>query len=278
MSEQKHDADFPDPEEWADTADTATGADDSPADDPLAPEAGAHPDELETVEGEFVETDVPYTDPDETVAQDPASRTQPLGPLIPAAPADQAPAEDSVHEFISETIRQKRSSRLAIFPLAIGFIGLGILLLAEGRIEGLVVSPAAATVILIGSLVLTYLFRFFTSGRRERGLFFLAVIAIVWGMLFALTTIDEATFPIEEFWPLTLAGVGVAFFLTFLFERSHQVGLVFPGMILLFASGIAFLVTLEIIEESILEAIEDYWPLVISFVGIILLPSALQDR
>jgi hypothetical protein len=189
-----------------------------------------------------------------------------------ATDADRAP------EMLSGRTRQKSANRLSIFPLAMGFIGLGVLLLLEDYVDGLAVSLAASTVILIGSLVLTYVFRFFTSGRRERGLFFLAVVITSWGALLALSVIDNENFPLNEFWPLLFAGVGAAFFLTFMFERSHQVGLVFPGVILLFTAGIAFLVTLDVIDEGMRDTISDYWPLLLAFIGITLLPSALQEE
>ena len=65
----------------------------------------------------------------------------------------------------------------------------------------------------------------------------------------------------------------------FLFERSHQAGLVFPGIILLFTAGVAFLITLEIIDDDAQDIIADYWPLLLAFIGItLLLPSALTRR
>lgn len=186
--------------------------------------------------------------------------------------------DNNAPEILSGRTRQKSANRLAIFPLAMGFIGLGVLLLLEDYVDGLRVSLGASTVIIVGALVLTYVFRFFTSGRRERGLFFLAIVIMSWGSLLALAVVDGENFPLDEFWPLMFAGVGAAFFLTFMFERSHQVGLVFPGVILLFTAGVAFLVTLEVIDEGARDTISDYWPLLLAFIGLTLLPSALQEE
>lgn len=197
------------------------------------------------------------------------------------APPEQSQPATNVREVQSERVRQRGTNRIAILPMALGFIGLGVLLLAEDRVEAieeLDLSAAAATVILIGALVLTYIFRFFTSGRRERGLFFLAVVTLAWGSLLGLSIVNDERYPLAEFWPLLFAGVGVAFFFTFLFERSHQVGLVFPGMILLFSSGVALLVTQNIINEDIQDVVADFWPLLIAFIGLTLLPAALQDE
>ncbi len=201
--------------------------------------------------------------------------------LVPAPPPEQSTSQaltSNVQELTPERVRQKRSSRLAVFPLALGLIGVGILLLVEEHVEDveLSVGVGAGIVILLGTLVLTNMFRFFLSGRRERGLFFLAVVMLMWGGVFALSSLNSETFPIVEFWPLTLAGVGVAFFFTFLFERSHQAGLIFPGILLLFISGLAFAVTLDVISQPILDAVADYWPLALTFIGITLLPAALQ--
>lgn len=194
----------------------------------------------------------------------------------PSLEAQQS-ASGRVQELTPEIIRQRGSSRLAMFPLAMGFIGLGAVLLAESRIEGLTIGTGQAAVILGGALVLTFLFRFFTSGRCERGLFFLAVVGIMWGIVLAMSTIDNETFPLEEFWPLAIAGVGFAFFMTFLFERNHQTGLVFPGIILLVTTGVLFVVTLGIITDAMQDFVRDYWPLALAFLGLTLLPSAFQD-
>lgn len=197
------------------------------------------------------------------------------------SPATNAPSRNTIEEVRPERVRQRGANRLAILPMALGCIGLGVLLLAQEYVESLNeldISPAAATVILIGALVLTYIFRFFTSGRRERGLFFLSIVMLTWGSILALSIVNDERYPLTEFWPLLFAGVGIAFFFTFLFERSHQVGLVFPGVVVLFASGVAFLVTQNFINEDAKDIVADYWPLLIAFVGLTLLPSALQDE
>lgn len=236
----------------------------------------------------------PY-DHDETYPLNPEERSDGLE-VVESVPMDEdetefappeaprptpTPDREPMREVRPERVRQRGANRLAILPMALGCIGLGVLLLVQEYAEGfseLNISSAAATVVLIGALVLTYIFRFFTSGRRERGLFFLAIVMLTWGALLALSIVDDQNYPITEFWPLLFAGVGVAFFATFLFERSHQVGLVFPGVILLFTSGMAFLVTQNIINDNIQAAVGDYWPLLIAFVGLTILPSALQDE
>ena len=189
-----------------------------------------------------------------------------------------AEEHDRVREIQPELIRQQRPGRLAIAPLAFGLIGLGSLLLAENFMEELEITAGAAITILLGSFVLTTVFRFFESGRRQRGLFFVGVVLLIWGGVVALNILREDKFPLDEFWPLTIAGVGAAFFITFLFERNHQAGLVFPGIILMFASGIAFLVTLDVIGPDLTDGVKDFWPLMVAVGGLLLFPAAFQKR
>ena len=194
-------------------------------------------------------------------------------------PSERATEEhDRVREIQPELIRQQRPGRLAIAPLAFGLIGLGSLLLTENFIEELEITAGAAITILLGSFVLTTVFRFFESGRRQRGLFFVGVVLLIWGGVVALNVLRDDKFPLDEFWPLTIAGVGAAFFITFLFERNHQAGLVFPGIILMFASGIAFLVTLDVIGPDLTDGVKDFWPLMVAVVGLLLFPAAFQKR
>ncbi len=210
------------------------------------------------------ETETPPTETRRRRVRQPSERT--------------AEERDRVREIQPELIRQQRPGRLAIAPLAFGLIGLGGLLLAENFVEELEITAGAAIIILLGSFVLTTVFRFFESGRRQRGLFFVGNVLLIWGGVVALNVLREDKFPLDEFWPLTIAGVGAAFFITFLFERNHQAGLVFPGIILMFASGIAFLVTLDVIGPDLTDGVKDFWPLIVAVVGLLLFPAAFQKR
>lgn len=234
----------------------------------------AGPDELydETLRADDIppivrpgeETEAPPTETRRRRVRQPSERT--------------AEERDRVREIQPELIRQQRPGRLAIAPLAFGLIGLGSLLLAENFVEELEITAGAAIIILLGSFVLTTVFRFFESGRRQRGLFFVGTVLLIWGGVVALNVLREDKFPLDEFWPLTIAGVGAAFFITFLFERNHQAGLVFPGIILMFASGVAFLVTLDAIGSDMTDVVKDFWPLIVAVVGLLLFPAAFQKR
>jgi hypothetical protein len=143
-------------------------------------------------------------------------------------------------------------------------------------VEGFIISTPNAIVIFLGAVTLTFIFRFFLSGRRERGLFFIALVLIVWGVVLAMTTLSGDNFPIKEYYPLFLGGIGIAFFFTFLFERTHQIGLVLPGVILIFASGVALAVTRNLISEDLQQWITDYSPLLLTLIGLTLLPLVLR--
>ena len=126
--------------------------------------------------------------------------------------------------------------------------------------------------------MLTYIMRFFASGRRERGLFFIAMVLLAWGSLLGLSMATDGEFALSQFWPLFVSGIGVAFVLTFIFERTHQIGLLFPAILLIYSSGVAVLATQDIISPDVQQAVVDYGALVVAFIGLTLIPTALRAR
>lgn len=191
---------------------------------------------------------------------------------------DRASAHDRMEQDQPEIVRQQREGRLTLLPLALGFIGVGSLLLADRFADNFKMESGVAVVLLIASLMLTYIFRFFSSGRRERGLFFIAMVLLGWGTLFGLNVITDGEFSLDRFWPLFVSSVGVAFILTFMFERTHQIGLLFPAILLIYSSGIAVLTTQDIISPQVQDAVVNYGALVVAFIGLTLIPTAIQDR
>jgi hypothetical protein len=183
-----------------------------------------------------------------------------------------------VREDQTILIRQQNEGRLTILPLALGFVGAGGLLLADRVGNGVEFSIGSALVLILGSLILTNVFRFFRSGRRERGLFFIAMTLLVWGFLLALDMSGTTDFSLVQFWPLMVAALGVAFVFTFVFERTHQAGLLFPGILLIFASGIAIAVNEEIISKDLQDFVSDYWMVLLTVLGLLLIPTAMQER
>lgn len=172
------------------------------------------------------------------------------------------------------TYTQNAQGRFIALPFALGLVALGGLLLVEDQIEGFSVTPVVAALLLISALVLTNLFRFFASGRRERGLFFLALMTM--GIGAALAVMNVQSLEVTEWYPLTMFGIALAFFITFIFERQHERGLL--GLTILFAEAgaIGLLVTQGGISDDILEQTADYFPLIIAVIGITLIPLALR--
>jgi hypothetical protein len=64
--------------------------------------------------------------------------------------------------------------------------------------------------------------------------------------------------------------------LTFLAEREHERGLLGLAALLLVAAGVALAVTLEAIPQNTVDSIADYFPLVIAFIGVTLIPLTLR--
>src|SRR5690606_5780698 len=119
-------------------------------------------------------------------------------------------------------------------------------------------------------------FRFFASGRRERGLFFLALVVLFFGGIVAAISVANTTVDIHQNWPVVIVGLGVAFLITFAFERQHERGLLSLAGLMFLSSAVAFLVTLEIIPHDVIDTVADYWPLISAFIGITLIPLALR--
>lgn len=191
---------------------------------------------------------------------------------------DEAEAPGGAQELPPEMVRQQVGSRWTILPLAFGFIAAGALLLAGNLTEDIEVTPASGLVIILGTLILTNLFRFFESGRRDRGLFFIAIVLLLWGVLIGMDNVTNDRFQLEDYWTLLGAGIGFAFIITFLFERTHQVGLIFPGILLIVASGVGVMVIQELISKGFQEFLVDYMLLIVAFIGLSLIPVALQSR
>jgi hypothetical protein len=207
------------------------------------------------------------------------------GALIPQAdipdiarPVRARSAPDELTHDQPQLIRQHQEGRLTLLPLAFGFIGAGVLLLANQFVDGLNIELATSLVIIMGALTLTYIFRFFSSGRRERGLFFVAMVLMLWGILVAIDVSSPSAYYLEDYWALFIAALGVAFIFTFIFERTHQIGLLFPAILIIYTSGLSILLTREIIPIEVQKVVLDYSPLVATFIGLSLLPTVIQKR
>jgi len=206
----------------------------------------------------------------------------------PAPPASEAPAEPSTVDE-SERLRQPRAhafrrrlqTQIAMLPLALALIALGAFLSARAfGVEGLPeISDTTLALGFGGALAFTAVFHSLVFGRRERGLLFFGLL--VWvtaGVIYAVLEFVEPEPDAAEWWPLLLVALGVTFLLTFALERGHDVRLILLGVLALVAAGTAFTVTTGVIEQDLLDQAADYWPLLVTALGIGLLPLAFRRR
>ncbi len=154
-----------------------------------------------------------------------------------------------------------------------------LLLVAAGVL--LLLRPDAATrlliiVIAISGVALTLVLRFLFNGRRERGLFFIAVmILILTGLLGAAS---KNWLDLSQGWPLFIVTPGAAMLLTFIFERSHDRGLLLPSLMFMVAGGTILLFTMSLLSTSVLSIVALYWPILLLVLALAVLPSAVRDR
>lgn len=177
---------------------------------------------------------------------------------------------------ISATYTQNARGRITAMPFAASLILLGGLLLAQNYLENLAISWPIAVLMLTVGLSLTYVFRFFISGRRERGTFFLALTLLSVGIALGVLVLMANSFPADEWWPLCIVAVGAATCLTWGLEREHERGLLGVGLLLLLSGSVALAVTLGAVPQTVLDHAADYFPLVLVFIGITLIPVGVM--
>jgi hypothetical protein len=128
----------------------------------------------------------------------------------------------------------------------------------------------------VGVLGISLVVRFLLNTRRERGLFFVGILILLWLGFVAWVIYGKAD--VSQMWPLTISAVGLAMLITFVFERSHDRGLLLPGFILILGGGVALLFTMEMLPGYVLSGIALYWPVLFLLVALILLPRAIGGR
>jgi FtsH-binding integral membrane protein len=192
--------------------------------------------------------------------------------LIPAPP----PPPPGPQAEESRSYTQTAQGRLTVAPLALSLIALGGGLLWQNVGEGPDISPPLAILIVLGGLAGTFFVRFFTSGRRERGLFFLATSLLALGGLGAIFSFLGDDLALGEGYPLFLLAPIAALVLGFVVEREHERGLLRLAFILAVSLGAALLLSLGLLSESLQGQISDFFPLALALIGISLIPLALR--
>lgn len=113
--------------------------------------------------------------------------------------------------------------------------------------------------------------------RKQRGLAFPGTLFLLLGIFFFLrNNYFPYRFYFEEYWPIFLIIVGLAFVVQFCFQAQDW-GLLIPGGILLFI-GFGFLArTMRwVVPFGVRYYLEQYWPLVLILIGIAIIISSLM--
>ena len=189
--------------------------------------------------------------------------------------------EERLRQPRAQTFRRRLRNQISMLPLALYLLALGGYLIArEQDVGGL---PDFSTLVLVEFSVLaagfTAVFHSLLSGRRERGLLSIGLwIWVTAGLLAVLVYGIDGHPDATEWWPLLLWSLGVTLLITYVIERTHDVRLVLLSVLVLVAGGSAYWVTSDRIADQWLETATDYWPLVLSVIGIGLLPLAFRRR
>lgn len=181
----------------------------------------------------------------------------------------------------AQNFRRRLGNQVSMLPLALFLLGAGGLLIAEAQdVEGV---PTISSAALAGGFILavafTATFRAVLSGRRERGLLFLglwiwSVTALIGGLIYGIDDDPDAS----KWWPLLIFALAPAFLLTYLIERAHDARLILLSILSVVAAGTALWITAGDFDEELLNQAADYWPLLISGIGIGLLPLVFRRR
>jgi hypothetical protein len=187
--------------------------------------------------------------------------------------ADDAGADaDLPRASRAEKQKMRRRTQLSTALPALLLIAAGVFALVRpDQVSG---SMLAAEV--VGLVAIMLLLRFLFNSRRERGLFFLTMAIILFAGFAAM--VAAGAIDITLGWPLLVAVPGAAMIFTFLFERTHERGLLLPGIIFIIAALVLLPFSLGYFDNAILSDVALYWPVLLIVLALALLPRAVRDR
>ncbi len=176
----------------------------------------------------------------------------------------------------------KRGSIASIIP-AFALIGVGAWLLFITTTGG-TVDPLLLLGIGVAALVLSLFAYWVSTGRWSRGALFAAALIALTAGLFVIAvpppnmTINTGITPLNAY-PLLIAAVGIALLIGGALSRPSTRAAVAPGIVLLTAGIVGFLVTSGAISQTLLDSAAPLWfvPIVI-LVIIWLLPMIARMR
>ncbi|MBI5958890.1 MAG: hypothetical protein HY866_09160 [Chloroflexi bacterium] len=229
---------------------------------------------------------------DEPAESSPSEDTDELAEDESAGEADQQTAveqtsmaalaeEERLRQPRAGQFRRRLRNQVGLLPLALLLLGLGVYLIArQQEIEGL---PDLSNRVLVEISILaggfTTFFYALVYGRRDHGLLFIGLwIGSTAGMLGVLVYGIDTNPDAAEWWPLLVWALSLAVLLTYLFEHTHDARLVLLSILLFVVGGAAFFVNSDRADQEMLDQIADYWPLLLSVIGVGMLPLAFRRR
>lgn len=193
------------------------------------------------------------------------------------AVADADAASDLARTPRMSQYRSQRRRFTSMFITALLMIALGVLYLSVTLTPELGSLPPVVMIgITAAAVALSLIGRFVFNGRRERGLFALGALILLWAGLLALVV--NGNLSVGQGWPLALAAVGAALLLTFVFERNHERGLLLPGFALIVAGIVAMPFGVGLVPREIMATLALLWPLLLLIPALALVPLAFRIR
>ena len=117
----------------------------------------------------------------------------------------------------------------------------------------------------------TFLIAFVTGKSRSPGLVFLGTAGVLVGLFFFTFTVGSLEWwRMEDYWPAFPLIAGLAFVATWVAGRFRESGLLVPAAVGLLAGMVGFTFTLGWLEEWVIPAIENGWPLVLVATGLLM--------
>jgi len=202
---------------------------------------------------------------------------------IDSAPSPAAPIPAYQPALALPPINKLRRGSLGSLVPALILIGVGAWLTITTT-SGAVIDSTVLAAIAIGGAVLSLLAYWISSGRWTRGaLFTSAALALIGGLLFVTAAPPALNvnlgFNLVQAYPLIIAAFGIAMLIGGVLGRPASRATFAPGIVLLAAGIVGFLVTFGVIPQAVLDSVAPLWFVpVVALVLLWLLPLVFRLR
>lgn len=195
-----------------------------------------------------------------------------------AAAERQARIEHPERFFPVPPMLVSRRGQLDSLVPAVMLIAAGAWLTFTLTTAGSLPSADLLLALVVGSLGVTFIARWLTSGRWGSGvLFFGLSLVLAAGVIVFLG--QPGALGWGTGWPLLVGAVGAAMLLTTILARPRETRLLLPAIVLMVASGVGLVVTLGMIPTDLLSLTAAYWPVPLVVLAVLLiLPVVIRQR